>query len=78
MFVRPTVQKPELDARSYKEVLPMARKPNYDFERKERERLKNEKKAARANEKVKPPAAPSDQADDAQTKQPSDPGPRSS
>jgi hypothetical protein len=35
----------------------MARKPNYDFERKERERLKNEKKAARASEKVKPPAA---------------------
>ena len=34
-------------------VKPMARKPNYDFERKERERLKNEKKAARASEKVK-------------------------
>lgn len=32
----------------------MARKPNYDFERRERERLKNEKKAARASEKVKP------------------------
>ena len=32
----------------------MARKPNYDFERRERERLKNEKKAARANEKAKP------------------------
>jgi hypothetical protein len=31
----------------------MPRKPNYDFERKERERLKNEKKAARANEKAK-------------------------
>jgi hypothetical protein len=31
----------------------MPRKPNYDFERKERERLKNEKKAARANEKIK-------------------------
>ena len=32
----------------------MARKPNYDFERRERERLKNEKKAARASEKAKP------------------------
>ena len=32
----------------------MPRKPNYDFERKERERIKNEKKAARASEKVKP------------------------
>jgi len=48
----------------------MARKPNYDFERKERERLKNLKKAARAEEKQK---APEDQvvekagADDAST-----------
>ncbi len=33
----------------------MPRKPNYDFERKERERLKNEKKAARAAEKTKAP-----------------------
>ena len=32
----------------------MPRKPNYDFERKERERIKNEKKATRASEKVKP------------------------
>jgi len=32
----------------------MARKPNYDFERKERERLKNEKKAARERERTKP------------------------
>jgi hypothetical protein len=32
----------------------MARKPNYDFERKERERLKNEKKAERAKAKEKP------------------------
>lgn len=32
----------------------MARKPNYDFERKERERIKNEKKAARAEAKAKP------------------------
>jgi hypothetical protein len=31
----------------------MARKPNYDFERKERERLKQEKSAARAQEKLK-------------------------
>ena len=29
----------------------MARRPNYDFERKERERLKAEKKAQRADEK---------------------------
>lgn len=29
----------------------MARKPNYDFERRERERLKAEKKAKRAEEK---------------------------
>lgn len=29
----------------------MARKPNYDFERRERERLKAEKKAQRAAEK---------------------------
>ena len=29
----------------------MARKPNYDFERKERERLKTEKAAARAEAK---------------------------
>ena len=33
----------------------MARKPNYDFERKERERLKNLKAAARAEAKLKPP-----------------------
>ena len=31
----------------------MARKPNYDFERRERERLKNEKNAARAEAKQK-------------------------
>lgn len=29
----------------------MARKPNYDFERRERDRLKAEKKARRADEK---------------------------
>lgn len=29
----------------------MARKPNYDFERKERERIKTEKAAARAEAK---------------------------
>jgi hypothetical protein len=34
----------------------MARKPNYDFERKERERLKNLKNAARAEAKLKRPA----------------------
>jgi hypothetical protein len=31
----------------------MARKPNYDFERKERERLKNLKNAARKEAKAK-------------------------
>jgi hypothetical protein len=31
----------------------MPRKPNYDFERKERERLKQQKNAARAEEKLK-------------------------
>lgn len=31
----------------------MARKPNYDFERKERERLKSLKNAARAEAKLK-------------------------
>lgn len=34
----------------------MARKPNYDFERRERERLKALKNAARAEAKLKPPA----------------------
>lgn len=34
----------------------MARKPNYDFERNERERLKRLKKAERAETKIKPPA----------------------
>ncbi len=34
----------------------MARKPNYDFERKERERLKKLKNAERAEAKLKPPA----------------------
>jgi hypothetical protein len=32
----------------------MARKPNYDFERRERERLKKLQKAARAEAKTKP------------------------
>ena len=32
----------------------MARKPNYDFERNERERLKKLKNAARAEAKAKP------------------------
>lgn len=31
----------------------MARKPNYDFERRERERLRGEKNAARAQAKTK-------------------------
>jgi hypothetical protein len=34
----------------------MARKPNYDFERKERERLKRLKNAARTEAKPKEPA----------------------
>jgi hypothetical protein len=33
----------------------MARKPNYDFERRERERLKNLKNADRAEAKLKAP-----------------------
>ena len=35
---------------------PMARKPNYDFERRERERLKQQKTAAKEAEKAKPAA----------------------
>ena len=38
----------------------MARKPNYDFERKERERLKNQKKAERAELKAKPASEPTE------------------
>jgi hypothetical protein len=34
----------------------MARKPNYDFERRERERVKKLKVAERAEAKLKPPA----------------------
>jgi hypothetical protein len=47
----------------------MARKPNYDFERKERERLKALKNAARAEAKLKPPAdeATTDTHDDTKT-----------
>jgi hypothetical protein len=37
-----------------KEKQAMPRKPNYDFERKERDRLKNLKKASRAEAKLKP------------------------
>lgn len=46
----------------------MAKKPNYDFDRRERERLKREKNAARAEAKTKveqdpaSPAHPEDQA----------------
>jgi len=39
----------------------MARKPNYDFERKERERLKAEKKAKRLAEKKEAREAKSEQ-----------------
>jgi hypothetical protein len=35
----------------------MARQPNYDFERRERERLKKLKNAERAEAKLKPAAA---------------------
>lgn len=47
----------------------MARKPNYDFERKERERLKSLKNAARAEAKLKPPVeeVPADASDEAST-----------
>ncbi|SFZ86758.1 hypothetical protein SAMN02983003_3952 [Devosia enhydra] len=44
----------------------MARKPNYDFERRERERLKALKAAARAEAKLKPPV------DEAQAPSPDD------
>ncbi|WP_423067541.1 hypothetical protein [Devosia sp. CN2-171] len=50
-------------------TMKMARKPNYDFERRERERLKNEKNAARAEAKQKaatdeaPAKVPNDDAD---------------
>jgi hypothetical protein len=49
----------------------MARKPNYDFERRERERLKNEKNAARKDAKIKPGTgdAPSDDADQQKTEE---------
>lgn len=40
----------------------MARKPNYDFERKERERLKKLKNADRAEAKLKASAEEIDQA----------------
>lgn len=44
----------------------MARKPNYDFERRERQRLKDEKNAARAEAKQKPTVdvAPAEVPDD--------------
>ena len=49
----------------------MARKPNYDFERKERERLKSLKNAARAEAKLKPPVddTAAAVADDAKTEE---------
>lgn len=45
----------------------MARKPNYDFERKERDRLKAEKKAKRLALKQEAREAKSDDADDTVT-----------
>lgn len=50
------------------QVMPMPRKPNYDFERKERERLKSEKNAARAKAKEKPAKEGPDNAPPAPTK----------
>lgn len=47
----------------------MARKPNYDFERRERERIKNEKNAARAEAKKAAAEAPADAATDAADKE---------
>jgi hypothetical protein len=50
----------------------MARKPNYDFERRERERLKNIKNAARAEAKLKPAdeeGTPTETADEAATRE---------
>jgi hypothetical protein len=56
-MLRACVVAPEGPVTALKEkVQPMARKPNYDFERKERERLKAQKNAARAEAKLKPPA----------------------
>src|SRR3546814_6519395 len=52
---------------------PMARKPNYDFERKERERLKAEKKAKRAAEKKE--AAETKEAAEEQSRQRQPPDP---
>ena len=54
--------------RRLRKVTSMARKPNYDFEKRERERLKQIKNAARAEEKLKgnttaPEAAPQSPAD---------------
>jgi hypothetical protein len=45
--------KAQIGLRPANKEAPMARKPNYDFEKKERERLKAAKKAARAEEKAK-------------------------
>lgn len=46
----------------------MARKPNYDFERKERERLKKQKNDERAKAKLTP--APADDLASGETDQP--------
>ncbi|WEJ60154.1 hypothetical protein [Devosia sp. FJ2-5-3] len=51
----------------------MARKPNYDFERRERERLKKQKNEERARAKVAP-AADDDVASDAADQPPGEEG----
>jgi hypothetical protein len=47
----------------------MAKKPNYDFERRERERLKKQKNEERAQAKLNP--APADDVADGASEQPS-------
>jgi hypothetical protein len=53
----------------------MARKPNYDFERKERDRLKAEKKAKRAAEKKGAGEEKSRQGESPEQSNRQDPGP---
>lgn len=53
----------------------MPRAPNYAFDKKERERLKNAKKAARANEKAKPAAAENTAETSPEPKSGTDPAP---
>jgi hypothetical protein len=49
---------------SFKERGTMAKQPNYDFERRERERLKKQKNAERAEAKLKPTTESAPEASD--------------